>query len=64
MPRASVVDAARLSHGDGASLFIRDVTRLRDLEQELRIAEMRFQASGRAVAGRGLRARQRCRRKR
>ena len=29
---------------DGVSLFIRDVTQLRDLEQELRLAEMRFQA--------------------
>ena len=29
---------------DGVSLFIRDVTKLRDLEQELRIAEMRYQA--------------------
>ncbi|MDQ2651550.1 MAG: PAS domain S-box protein [Chloroflexota bacterium] len=28
---------------DGVSLFIRDITPLRDLEQELRIAEMRFQ---------------------
>jgi PAS domain S-box-containing protein len=29
---------------DGISLFIRDITTLRDLEQELRIAEIRFQA--------------------
>lgn len=43
-PRQAWFTLRAYSTADGVSLFIRDVTQLRDLEQELRIAEMRFQA--------------------
>ena len=43
-PRQAWFTLRAYATAEGVSLFIRDVTRLRDLEQELRIAEMRFQA--------------------
>jgi PAS domain S-box-containing protein len=43
-PRNAWLTLRTYPTADGVSLFIRDVTKLRDLEQELRIAEMRFQA--------------------